>query len=299
MLHAKGAGTAEALSVYVCPDPSFGMKTERLELPKITVCAVDTRHPDLALQALVRCMASIRFGRAVLFTASSWQPASGPPPDVEIVPLDDVNSAAAYSAFMLKGLLAHIHTDYVLVVQWDGFVVEAGNWSPAFLDYDYIGAVWPQFSDGRRVGNGGFSLRSRRLLEALQSPDFPVYHPEDVAICRLYAERLEQTQGMHIAPEHVADRFAVERQGVMAQAFGFHGFSNMVDALPQDVFRSVMNSLPPDVFLSTEARRAIRKMLERGWLDMAQETLARRAHHSSWSWGNIRLWCRVTLARWF
>ena len=39
---------------------------------------------------------------------------------------------------------------------------------------DYIGAPWPHFRDGHNVGNGGFSLRSRRLLEACRELPFDV-----------------------------------------------------------------------------------------------------------------------------
>ena len=42
--------------------------------------------------------------------------------------------------------------------------------TPPFSHCDYIGAQWFWHNDGMRVGNGGFSLRSRKLLTALQDP---------------------------------------------------------------------------------------------------------------------------------
>ena len=70
---------------------------------------------------------------------------------------------------MLQELHDHISTAHALCIQWDGYVLNAQAWDASFLDYDYIGSVWPQFGDGHRVGNGGFSLRSKRLLEAWRS----------------------------------------------------------------------------------------------------------------------------------
>lgn len=267
-----------------------------LSLAEVTVCAVDTRHPELALFALQRSMAQARFARAILFTSSTWRPQAWPS-DVEVVAVDHVTSSAAYSEFMLKGLYQYIHTSHVLVIQWDGFISNPGRWHADFLKYDYVGAVWPQFDDGDRVGNGGFSLRSVKLLEALQSPNFDVYHPEDVAICRLYKKRLHDEYDVVVAPEHLANQFAVERQGDAAHAFGFHGFSNMMDVLSESEFQALLDRLPPDVFLSTEARRAVRKLLDRGWPHLAHRVLAERVRHSRWSVSNLRLWTRIVLNR--
>jgi hypothetical protein len=43
--------------------------------------------------------------------------------------------------------------------------VNPAAWDPEFLDWDYIGAKWFWAEAGKRVGNGGFSLRSYKLLE--------------------------------------------------------------------------------------------------------------------------------------
>jgi hypothetical protein len=79
----------------------------------------------------------------------------------------------------------------VLVAQWDGFVWQHRMWDPAFLDYDYIGAPWPahltrgEQHRNHRVGNGGFSLRSRKLQQFLaEDPRVEVTDNEDVVICR-------------------------------------------------------------------------------------------------------------------
>ncbi|WP_326998659.1 DUF5672 family protein [Croceibacterium mercuriale] len=142
--------------------------------------------------------------------------------EIEIVPIPAVRSSADYSDFLMTHLVDHVATPFCLVVQWDGHVVDAGRWEPGFLDYDYVGASWPQFDDGHDVGNGGFSLRSRRLMEACRAPGFVPAHPEDVAICRSNRAWLEG-QGLRFAPREIADRFSAERAGNPAATFGYHG----------------------------------------------------------------------------
>jgi hypothetical protein len=84
----------------------------------------------------------------------------------------------------------------VLLVQWDGYVCNPDAWDPAFLDCDYIGAKWFWHNDAMRVGNGGFSLRSRRLLEALQDPRIALSVVEDETICRTFRPLLERDYGI-------------------------------------------------------------------------------------------------------
>jgi hypothetical protein len=128
------------------------------------------------------------------------------------------------------------------VIQWDGHVLNASQWHPDFLAYDYIGASWPQFDDGHDVGNGGFSLRSRRLMQLCRAPTFEPSHPEDVAIARVNREFLE-SQGMRFAPRELADRFAAERAGDIATSFGYHGAWLMPQALGIEPFWAVYREL--------------------------------------------------------
>jgi hypothetical protein len=163
-----------------------------------------------------------------------------------------------YSWFMLFALWRVIKTEFALVVQGDGWVLSADNWSDEFLDYDYLGApihlahvVGPEgarwvrgfhwCSDLGRPGytitpvlNGGFSLRSQRLMRALvDHPDVCVSIPppdqvegdplrmywhndlllEDVQLSGVLRPALE-TKGLRYAPLNVAGRFAIEHAGL-------------------------------------------------------------------------------------
>jgi hypothetical protein len=115
-------------------------------------------------------------------------------------------------------------------------------WTNDFLQYDYIGAAWPHHPD-TPVGNGGFSLRSVKLLEALESPRITKRHPEDVCICDDNKATLENQFGIRFAPTNVAEQFAVERTE-WHPVFGFHGFFNFGKALSPKELQDFINLLP-------------------------------------------------------
>ena len=175
----------------------------------ITLCCIDSAQPDKAKKAVDKCKKYFNFGGEVFINDPQ------------------INSRQAYNKFVLQELHKYIKTDFVLIVQWDGWVINASAWQPQFLDYDYIGAVWPWHPEGLRVGNGGFSLRSKRLLELTSSPKF-VYKEknEDDLICHLNRDYLV-SNGIKFAPEELARYFSFERELSNLQTFGFHGDFHM------------------------------------------------------------------------
>lgn len=141
-----------------------------------------------------------------------------------------------YSVFMLFGLVDFIDTDFCVTVQHDGYAVNRSRWSNEFLNYDYIGAPWPSCMNIGRVGNGGFSLRSKRWLRqsefAVSSPPFNVPEvkgSEDCYFCTTYRWFYERA-GLRIAPINVAIRWSLEHpveefpRWDGNKSFGFHGF---------------------------------------------------------------------------
>lgn len=270
-------------------------RLQNLNLPQVTICAVDTRLPNLAYDALLRSKAHISFGCALLMTSEAWLPPADAAQHVQVVRIPEIRSAAEYSSFILKSLPAYVKTSHVLIVQWDGFVTHPSSWTDDFLEVDYVGAVWPQFHDSNRVGNGGFSLRSARLLQALALDDFPDHHPEDIAICRTYKAELERRFNIRFASESLANRFSAERSGDANLTFGFHGLANLMTVLPADEIASTLLSLPDEVFASTEARQAIKNLQSRGMPALARRALARRTHIQGWTWANLRLLVRLLI----
>lgn len=211
----------------------------RLALPQVTLCAVTSVNVPATVRALEHSMAHIDFAACKLFTDAEIAPTGI---GIDVIKIPGLSSVADYSNFVLKQLVDQIDTSHCLIVQWDGYVVDASKWQPAFLDFDYIGARWPQFIDGHDVGNGGFSLRSRRLMEECKSREFQSSHAEDVAIARINRDWLEG-RGMRFANGATADMFSAERGGSIYTSFGFHGVWHMPIVLGTDSFWNVYTSL--------------------------------------------------------
>jgi hypothetical protein len=243
-----------------------------VDLPQVTLFAATSVGLEPTVKALQASLEQVRFARTVLF--SERRPESIERSGIAWCSIDPLRSKADYSRFILQTLADHITTSHALCVQWDGFVVNGDSWDWRFLDYDYIGAVWPHFDDGKNVGNGGFSLRSKRLLEATRELPFDSSYPEDVLIGRLWRDRLEAA-GIRFAPESLARRFAYERTPPSGKEFGFHGAFNLVERLsPREAFR-LFRSLEPNILTRSEHLELLRWAVKRRYAAVAVAILLR------------------------
>lgn len=267
----------------------------RLNLPSVTLVCIDNRTPALAEAALRRCMAQIDFARVLLFTDPQWRTPQASGIEVLAVAIDSV---PAYSQFMLRGLDAHVQTDHVLVVQWDGYVLDATQWDPGFLDWDYLGAPLRDAAVDRAVGNGGFSLRSKRLLRALQDPEMVLHHPEDICICHTNRDRLERQHDIRIAPLPVAQRFAYERTAPNGPTFGFHGLFNLPQVMPAPELQALLRSLPDSMARGLDAHDLCVSLMKQGQLQSADLILAMRKRLGMTDRRTWRLRWRRWLAGW-
>ena len=181
-----------------------------------------------------RCLSGTAFSRAVLIATT---PPTHNDPRIEWRPIPPMDYNE-YSAFVLTQLYKHVETSHALIVQHDGFILNPQLWDEAWLELDYIGAPWrPLMRLGpfrlelrNRVGNGGFSLRSRRILEMTSPIDlstlrFPTVS-EDIITCYLLFDYLTE-RGVRFADLEVARQFSVEEQlwpdHTIDRTFGFHG----------------------------------------------------------------------------
>jgi tetratricopeptide (TPR) repeat protein len=203
--------------------------SDRVDLGGVTLCAVDCMDPDLAARSLRRSMTQCQFGAIKLFTSL---PATYE--GVETVSIPAIASFDEYSRFMMKELFEYIDTDFALVTQWDGYVINASAWTDEFLVYDYIGSTWDEdlirstgCDPAHTVGNGGFSLRSRTLLQAGSDPALVLTDAEDARLCMTYRSYLEQHHWIRYADASVANRFSFEANRCDSVPFGFHGSFNM------------------------------------------------------------------------
>lgn len=205
-------------------------------LDNVTLLGIDCVDVNRLKLALEICSNNFDFGAVKLLT-------SQPEEAENIIKINPINSVEEYSDFILGELDKYVDTPHVLIVQYDGFILNSDSWTDNFLEYDYIGAPWlvadwavnnfyfPAKLLGKHVvGNGGFSLRSKKLLsltaELMSENIFKNKHPEDVALCVYYRELLE-SRGIRFAPVDLAKTFSFEAESVSDYKwngqFGFHG----------------------------------------------------------------------------
>lgn len=187
-------------------------------LSRVTLICVDcSRHAE-AVAAIRRSMQECDFAAVKFLTDREFEIEG-----IEVINILPIRSKEQYSEFIIKELWKYIDTEFCLVIQHDGYVLNGRSWQDEFLQYDYIGAPW-NYTDGKNVGNGGFSLRSRLLQIFIGNDEFvSATDPEDQAIGRLYRDYLIKTYGVRFAPEDLAEKFAYELKPPIYDTFGFHG----------------------------------------------------------------------------
>lgn len=91
-----------------------------------------------------------------------------PKSELEIVKIAPLNSLKAYSDFIIYQLHKHVDSLHVLIVQWDGFIINSSHWDNRFLEYDYIGAPFIP-----RSNDWGYSRDRQGQFSPLAMGDFP------------------------------------------------------------------------------------------------------------------------------
>jgi hypothetical protein len=243
---------------------NIGNKLQLPEVAAYTFCW-GTEHVAYSLRAMLIGMDQVRFKRAALITDSSKTDLKKfsktiDDNNIEVYDMnvdlnnnllnDDSNREGFRDSFLVN-VKKYMTDDYCLNFQHDSTIIDPSKWRNDFLRYDYIGAPWPmsiiQSSDmvaGRiptdniptQVGNGGFSLRSRKFVE--NSVGLPNYHKnEDLNIC-IFNHQLLKDNGIKLAPASLAGEFSSEHPvpnigktfdrtlPYTYNSFGFHGEFN-------------------------------------------------------------------------
>lgn len=199
-------------------------------LDNITLVCIDTKNRLESLSVMKKMSRLIKFNKSIYFTNQIEKQK-----DIEIVNIADINGIrgdGSYSHFCVKELPKYIETDFCLVVQHDGFILNPDKWTDEFLEYDYIGAAWPGGYYVNRVGNGGFSLRSKKFLDAGLDifENSSIMENEDLLICVHKYEDYVQ-RGIKYAPVDLAVKFSIEDiipEIKSMDTFGFHGTSTAI-----------------------------------------------------------------------
>lgn len=221
----------------------------------LSVSCIDTLNYDASIHAIKRTLETIgdKVDKIYWYSDQEIQEILGK--EVTWIPIEKLSGQNDYSHVTLKVCPSICECDFDMIVQYDGYACNRDAWTDEFFQYDYIGATW----DDGVVGNGGFSLRSKKLYNMLKElgtdlkyfyEDFDTsivdrqyWHsvtesgekivPEDVVICRIYKNMLEKN-GIKFAPHSISDRFSIENHSEISpwlnkpnqwigKSLGFHG----------------------------------------------------------------------------
>lgn len=217
-----------------------------MKLSNVTLIAIshEAKLKD-TIKAAKYCMSQIDFQSVKIITDTKSNDE-----EIDIIKDTDKIDETKYAAMCINRLNHFVETDYAMVFQWDGFVINKDLWKDKFLDYDYIGAPW-FFPIENTVGNGGFSLRSKKFLEVSEKVEYtpkectyyldiqrqarPVAAPEDWFLCYHKYEHLK-SEGIKFPDMQTAYEFSVEhptpkkiyQRNILLSynSFGFHGDFN-------------------------------------------------------------------------
>ncbi len=148
---------------------------------------------DDGIAALNFSSKEIEFNNKILFSDNK---VGG---DFDFVKIDTISNIKQYNDFMLS-LGKYVKSPFVLVIQDDGHVINPKKWNEDYLKFDYIGAPWPNDKKWNlrwkkynevgekithnlgfnRVGNGGFSLRSKKFLQYSSTFSDTTFLAEDI-----------------------------------------------------------------------------------------------------------------------
>lgn len=207
-----------------------------IDLKNVTIVSVACLRVSETIRAIHKSMRGINFGAVKLLTSEDVTDDT-----IEIIKIEKLDYEN-YNRFVVFELYKYIDTDYALIVQDDGYVINPEMWRDDFFNYDYIGAPWmlppptdsvsfrDPFGNIMRVGNGGFSFRTKKLLEMptklnLEWRSYYGYFNED-GFFTCHNRHLIEAQGCVYAPIDVAKYFSHEAEIPEIQGitpFGFHG----------------------------------------------------------------------------
>ncbi len=189
----------------------------------VTLVCVDGSDSNTSLQALKFSNRNIGFSNIKLISTSVPESDMSGIQHHLIPPM----SWEGYNDFVCSKLRDYIDTEFCITVQTDGFITNPHLWDDSFFNYDYIGAPWPdddswinlQYEKSQnsyrennkkaRIGNGGFSFRSKKFLSVSSTYQSCMGYGEDTFLCNHnYKSMLES--GIEFPTVEIASKFSVE-----------------------------------------------------------------------------------------
>jgi len=206
----------------------------KIKIPDVTLLAISSTEEEGSIKSLVKCCEQIEFGDVKF--VSHKKPESMPDFITwEYCP--EIKSYREFDQYVFPYMGEHVQTSHMLMVQTHAYILHPELWDDNWLVYDFIGAPWqerPEFisvSTGEmvRVGNGGFSLRSKKLLDLPLKLNLPVVidrgYSSDDGLINSYYRKIFLDNGIKYPSVDVAAKFAFENivpENIGIIPFGFH-----------------------------------------------------------------------------
>lgn len=209
-----------------------------ISLDNVTIINANCVDPKTSVKSLNFSSKNISFKDIILFSDEKPENITD---NIKFIKIPKIDNVQKYNEFILRKLVDYINTDYCLIIQNDGFVINPHLWRDEFLEYDYIGAPWNNYGMkvwGRtnRIGNGGFSLRSRKLMEFIKSFRSIDYNtPEDVITSLVIEKHKFKYPSVELACKFSLECPLEDYPFNIRECFGFHGkmiYENLYRVLP-------------------------------------------------------------------
>src|SRR5580765_1752701 len=109
------------------------------KLENVTLVCIDCFYYGEAISAIKKTLAQIEFAEVLFLTDIEAYSKSFP---FKIVKIDKISSKQEYSQFVIKELDKYFDTEFVMIIQHDGWVLNGNAWDDKFLETDFIGSPW-------------------------------------------------------------------------------------------------------------------------------------------------------------
>ena len=170
-----------------------------INLPDVTlVCTTSIRIPE-HLRAIKVCCKNINFGDIVFI---SHEKPENLPDEIRFERYPYIKGIMDFNWLMFENVGEFINTSHALFCQDHAHVLNHNLWRDEWLKFDYLGSPWAIVEDAYltdageriRVGNGGWSLRSRLLMNLPKKHKIKLTHREyfwneDGNICVYHRDR--------------------------------------------------------------------------------------------------------------
>ena len=205
-------------------------------LENVTLLAYTSHEIPQTIASLQKCQEGLGFAETKLLC---HEKPDGLPENILYEFAPEINNIDDFNQYVFLELGKHVNTSHVLYVQAHAWILHPELWDDEWLQYDYIGSPWKHMDEAYiawgskehvRVGNGGVSLRSKKLLEIPKKHGLPLlqeqnWYNEDGNLTCYYRE-LMLALGIKYASVEVAARFAYENDVPenmeIKDFFGYH-----------------------------------------------------------------------------